>query len=355
MNDQDNISEILNGCLELIQSDNATIGSLLEKYPESKEILRPPLEAAVWLQSRVVTFNPRPSFVFASKQRLVDRFRKHEINVIDVDGYSFGERFVAFTRLRVRYAYGILACLVVIILVISYNDFSVTIRHSLPGDSIYPVKLALEDVKLMISLNPEKDAEFRIEFLARRLAEIEQLLELGRTDSLDLALNNYEEQFGITLSTIEAVGEGDQRAFDALSFLLKGTVQENITSLSQSDFLTQGTINSEMYHTISVLMAEIDDLDSLGASLSTTLVPNLSPALNFTLALEGTPTATVFSSIPATETVDETVQAISTPTLETSSEAGADDGDEENLTPKAKKTHKPKPEKTEKPGKKGID
>jgi hypothetical protein len=63
----------------------------------------------------------------------------------------------------------------------------------------------------------------------------------------------------------------------------------------------------------------------------------------------------VFSSIPATETVDETVQAISTPTLETSSEAGADDGDEENLTPKAKKTHKPKPEKTEKPGKKRID
>jgi len=68
---QDELARILQLCLEVIESGQETVDSLLSRYPELWDTLRPPLEAASWLYNHTYLMNPRPGFVDASRQRLV--------------------------------------------------------------------------------------------------------------------------------------------------------------------------------------------------------------------------------------------------------------------------------------------
>ena len=68
---QDELARILQLCLEVIESGQETVDSLLSRYPELWDTLRPPLEAAAWLYNHTHLLNPRPGFVDASRQRLV--------------------------------------------------------------------------------------------------------------------------------------------------------------------------------------------------------------------------------------------------------------------------------------------
>jgi hypothetical protein len=68
---QDELARILQLCLEVIESGQETVDSLLSRYPELWDTLRPPLEAAAWLYNHTHLWNPRPEFVDASRQRIV--------------------------------------------------------------------------------------------------------------------------------------------------------------------------------------------------------------------------------------------------------------------------------------------
>jgi len=68
---QDELVWILQLCLEVIESGQETVDSLLSRYPELWDTLRRPLEAAAWLYNHTHLLNPRPGFVDASRQRLV--------------------------------------------------------------------------------------------------------------------------------------------------------------------------------------------------------------------------------------------------------------------------------------------
>ena len=69
------INDILQICLETIQNGEATLDTILERYPELADELQPQLEAAVWLHQRAESFGPRPGFVRASRSRLVNRIQ----------------------------------------------------------------------------------------------------------------------------------------------------------------------------------------------------------------------------------------------------------------------------------------
>ena len=63
--------DILAAGLNLIHEGQESIDSWLGRFPEYKEILRPSLEAAEWLQVRGPIFDPHPEFVAISRRSLV--------------------------------------------------------------------------------------------------------------------------------------------------------------------------------------------------------------------------------------------------------------------------------------------
>ncbi|MBN1449528.1 MAG: hypothetical protein JW963_00800 [Anaerolineales bacterium] len=63
-------------------------------------------------------------------------------------------------------------------------------QTSLPGEVLYSTKLATEDVRLVISMNPVNDARLHASFALTRLDEIDQLVKLARYQHLSSVMNN---------------------------------------------------------------------------------------------------------------------------------------------------------------------
>jgi hypothetical protein len=77
--DHQRIDQILQSCLDLIESGQETVDSALARYPEFADELRPVLETAFWLSSNKDTLNPRAGFVSASRKRVVARYREEMV------------------------------------------------------------------------------------------------------------------------------------------------------------------------------------------------------------------------------------------------------------------------------------
>ena len=75
-NRREELEQIFETCLAQIQTGHETIDSALARYPEEAEALRPRLEAALWMDERKGSLDPRPGFVSASRSRLVSQIKQ---------------------------------------------------------------------------------------------------------------------------------------------------------------------------------------------------------------------------------------------------------------------------------------
>jgi hypothetical protein len=67
----DEIEIILNLCLELVQRGFGQVDALVDRYPDMKDILKPPLEAATWLLLNQTSFDPLPDYRLHAKSRIL--------------------------------------------------------------------------------------------------------------------------------------------------------------------------------------------------------------------------------------------------------------------------------------------
>lgn len=69
-------------------------------------------------------------------------------------------------------------------------------QSSLPGDTLYPVKLASEKVQTVLVVNDAKEADLHLKFSSKRLEEIEELAKKGnkKQELVKLAVDNYKEE-----------------------------------------------------------------------------------------------------------------------------------------------------------------
>jgi len=77
-------------------------------------------------------------------------------------------------------------------------------RDNLPGDALYPVKAATEQVVMRFAGNDIARAERGLVFAERRLDEIAELVAQGRVQDLELAVEKYGNALNITMTRIEA-------------------------------------------------------------------------------------------------------------------------------------------------------
>lgn len=76
-------------------------------------------------------------------------------------------------------------------------------QDSLPGDTIYTVKLATEQVRMMLPGDDVAKAERALGFVERRMGEIETLAERGRLQDMSLGVQGYNDALNTTLAGIE--------------------------------------------------------------------------------------------------------------------------------------------------------
>lgn len=148
--------KILDECLErLIQGES--IEECLARYPEQAVELEPLLKAALTVRE-ASALKPRPEL----KAQIGSRLR----SVIEVRGQ----------RRVFRLGWGwALAIGMVLFLMIASTSTVVAASGSLPDEPLYPVKIAMEHVRLWLTPSDMGKAKLHARFVNRRIDEIAQM------------------------------------------------------------------------------------------------------------------------------------------------------------------------------------
>lgn len=213
---------LLDQCISEIQGGHATLESCLRANPEQATALEPLLRIASHSHSILAPERPDPAFVKRLHHRIVTGVvRSHESRVNRAGRVRLRMLF------NLRPAYSIVAILLVVMLLTSGIGVVGASADSLPGDSLYGVKIAAERVRLAVSLSDEGDAALLVGFAAERIEEAGRAIELGRYESLDQALTGLN-------STLDEIAELDTPSDDRSAGVfaeLESKLQNHLTVL----------------------------------------------------------------------------------------------------------------------------
>ncbi len=172
-------------CIALMQS-GATLDSCLERYPQYARELQPVLRTARALQALIVP-QERTESVQAGRQRLLNAYAKKAAAqpVSESSIPRFIQRIlIKLTgkddidmKLVARFA---MAILLVIGLLFGGGITTTASASALPGDTLYPLKLSLEDLRLLFANDPQVHQQLEHQYQDTRQQEVQSLLQLGR-------------------------------------------------------------------------------------------------------------------------------------------------------------------------------
>jgi len=201
---REEIEKILQSCLDLILSGQETLDSVLARYPEQADMLRPQLESILWIHNINQELDPRPGFVAASRRRLVAKIQQESVADTVVDPAPKRGFFNLF--LSPRFATPLIVALVLLIsLYVAGNGLNLASQNAIPGDRMYSVKIGFEKAALAFSRDNTSDAELRVEFTHRRSEEIYRLVAEGRYEYIPETVKSFENEVGQTILSLNQV------------------------------------------------------------------------------------------------------------------------------------------------------
>jgi hypothetical protein len=192
-------ADILDGCLSRLQAGGESVEDWLQTPPEDADWL-PPLLLVVGQTRAAAGLQPMPD------QRRAAGERRLRQQVRSRSAPAAGRRRV------LRPAFALISVLLVLALLGSASGIAYAAEASLPGDSLYPVKHAIEQVQLTLSRTQDGDARLLVSMTEERLQEAEQLFARGRHGDLVDALEGYGQAVDDLLALAEQLpaedGEG---------------------------------------------------------------------------------------------------------------------------------------------------
>jgi len=167
-------SNILDECLQRLLVEDETVERCLERYPEHAAELEPLLKTAV-ATSKALVVQPDAEFKARARYQLHLLFEKAQ-----------PKKRAPFLIWQPRWALAIVILLVVVVagggtVVAADSD------RTVPGNPLYPVKLATEQVRLTLTRSDVDKAELYATLVDRRVAEIACMVDKGRPQMVELA------------------------------------------------------------------------------------------------------------------------------------------------------------------------
>jgi hypothetical protein len=306
---QDELSRILDACLDQIANGSETVDTVVERYPKYKEQLKPALEAAQWLQSRSEVFNPRPGFVQLSQRRLVNRFRSNggQAGTTATDTLSRIPAF--FQERRMVFQYSALVTLTAVLLFVGYQSTSFLIQRSIPGDPLYETKLAQEELQVTLTRSEAGQTRLRIKYAQRRVVEMQELVMVGRDRHLAEAMANFEYQLAEAATGIMAVAKTDESGAAVLANVFEETLAvpiRNLVGILDTTPAFASAVFVDSFNTLTAELFEQPIFDTVLVLTTTTptstSTPTMTPTMTFTATFSPTSTEEVTATSLATTT-----------------------------------------------------
>jgi hypothetical protein len=257
------VGQVLETALELIQEGQESIDSMLFLFPNYAEALRPPLEAAEWLQNRSIVFDPQPEFVTTSRQRLLGQIQRERYPVISKKRSKTGKPKGKHFRRKVAFEAAAIIT-VLVLLVLSYWSAAKALESAIPGDSFYPIKVALERIRLAISLTDLGDSQLHAEFTNRRLVEMHKLVLEGRYELIPAAGAIFKNQLAQTLDLFESVADRHKARVQQLSENLGESLAKESSILAVLFKTSPEKTKGDLQQVLEITSSGVTRLQNLG-------------------------------------------------------------------------------------------
>ncbi len=200
---------VIDECLSRVQTGDETLQDCVQEHPELKDVLEPLLALAIQVNGTLAPEKPSAQFIRNAKLRILNQIKASVASTSSVKPLPRRSWRIDF-RSR-RWSTVLAGVLIAAILFGSGIGMKQASASALPGDSLYPVKRAGEEIQLAFSFTTGGDIALLYEFADSRLEEAVTLSEEGRFDDLGIALEGFEAAMS-TLQEVAQEGEvGDSK------------------------------------------------------------------------------------------------------------------------------------------------
>jgi hypothetical protein len=180
--------ELLEDCIEDIINNEQNVKICLEENPHLTSSMKEKLE----LVSSLYEFrNLRAPKHLNDKSLFVKMIREKKQRPAHINAYRlFGNNEKATLVLR----FGSVMFLLAIFLFLSIYSVATVSAKALPGQTLYPVKIAIENWRLNSSKSDVDRVNIYLFIASRRLSEINAALQEGNYEGVSIALLSYDQQ-----------------------------------------------------------------------------------------------------------------------------------------------------------------
>jgi len=182
------MEDILNDCLERIFRGES-IEDCLASYPEEASELEPLLQTGLSLAQESAAISPSPEFKASTLSRLQARL------------YATEEKArvkVPFWRMRWVRA----AASVAIVLSVGIGTVAAS-ANALPDETLYPLKLAVEQARVSLARSNVSRAELHLQFAEERVYEITRMAGEGKDEQIPGLVERFSSQLGEAVSSAQ--------------------------------------------------------------------------------------------------------------------------------------------------------
>jgi hypothetical protein len=220
--------EALEVCLNEVEQ-GADVDTVLFRYPELADELRPILEASVKAMEMAA---PAPSDEVIKRNRA--KLIQHASEMRDRKAAPISRRVWSVPLRRT-----LVMLLVLALLFVSGTNLVRAASTTLPGDSLYPVKRTWEDVLLLFTFDMNKREELEFEHENERLEELHELFAEGRYAEVDFAGYVTRQSgtewrvSGITVLISSQTRLPDEQVVIGAAVRVRGQIQSNMSVMAE--------------------------------------------------------------------------------------------------------------------------
>lgn len=217
--------QILDKCVSWIIFEGETVEGCVARYPEHAAELRRYLPVVV-RAARAYNFVPSPAAKDRGRQKLQAELHALQRTEAQRKAQRDPWRSLVFGWQPRRAL--VLAALVLAVLISSASTAAASLS-AIPGEPLYPVKLATEEVRMALQFSDIDKAQLHLAYAEQRANEMGTLLKKGNTTQLESSLRRLREH--LTAASHIAIGIKDARAVTGLKSELEMTSSEALANL----------------------------------------------------------------------------------------------------------------------------
>jgi predicted pyridoxine 5'-phosphate oxidase superfamily flavin-nucleotide-binding protein len=186
---------ILDECLERILARGETVEKCLARYPELAAELEPLLQTALSTKE-TLAIKPRPEFRERARYQLRTALQEME---------EKRQRRFAFFNWQPQWVTAVVA---VLVLLLASSGTVAAAGNSMPDGTLYPVKLATEKVRLVLTPSTLGKAEMYAKLADKRVTEIVNMADKGKLEQVERTTQRLNAQLVAMASLVGAPEEG---------------------------------------------------------------------------------------------------------------------------------------------------